>query len=45
MWWNFVARTRGEVDEAVADWEAHSPRFGQVRTTLGRIPAPQPSWV
>ncbi len=44
MWWNFVARTREEVDQAVADWESRSARFGDVRTTLARIAAPQPTW-
>ena len=44
MWWNFVARTRDEVDAAVADWESGTARFGEVRTTLERIPAPLPTW-
>lgn len=44
MWWNFVARTRDEVDAARADWQDGSGRFGDVATHLARIPAPQPSW-
>jgi quercetin 2,3-dioxygenase len=44
MWWNFVARTREEMDAAYRDWEAHSPRFGEVRSPLPRIPAPPPVW-
>jgi redox-sensitive bicupin YhaK (pirin superfamily) len=40
MWWNFVARTHGEIDLARRDWEAASPRFGVVDSPLGRIPAP-----
>jgi quercetin 2,3-dioxygenase len=44
MWWNFVARTRDEVDRAVADWEAGGERFGPVGGGLPRIPAPRPAW-
>lgn len=44
MWWNFVARTRAEIDEARADWEAGSPRFGTVASPLGRIGAPGTPW-
>jgi redox-sensitive bicupin YhaK (pirin superfamily) len=45
MWWNFVARTRDEIDEAYRDWEAYSDRFGDVASGLARIPAPAPVWV
>lgn len=44
MWWNFVARTRGEVDEARDDWEAGHERYGRVASTLPRIPAPSTPW-
>lgn len=44
MWWNFVARTRAEVDEARAAWESQTARFGEVRTPLARIPAPSTPW-
>jgi redox-sensitive bicupin YhaK (pirin superfamily) len=44
MWWNFVARTRAEVDEARADWERATERFPVVRTPLARIPAPGTPW-
>jgi redox-sensitive bicupin YhaK (pirin superfamily) len=44
MWWNFVARTREEIDRASTEWQASSDRFGQVASTLPRIPAPVPSW-
>lgn len=44
MWWNFVARTRDEIDEAYRDWDAHSDRFGDVASDLARIPAPVPVW-
>jgi redox-sensitive bicupin YhaK (pirin superfamily) len=40
MWWNFVARTPDEVDEARRDWEAGHDRFGVVDSRLARIPAP-----
>ncbi len=42
MWWNFVARTRDEVESAAADWNAHSDKFGSVATELERIEAPIP---
>jgi redox-sensitive bicupin YhaK (pirin superfamily) len=45
MWWNFVARTRDEMERAYRDWMEHSDRFGDVRTDLARIDAPQPSWM
>jgi quercetin 2,3-dioxygenase len=44
MWWNFVARTRGELDEAYSEWNSQSARFGQVDSNLERIPAPTPFW-
>ncbi|MBW3668019.1 MAG: pirin family protein [Actinobacteria bacterium] len=40
MWWNFVARTSTEVDEARDDWQAATERFGSVRTRLARVDAP-----
>lgn len=43
MWWNFVARTEGEIREARDDWEA-GRHFGEVRAYAGeRLPAPP--WV
>ena len=44
MWWNFVARTREEVDAAWADWQAEDQRFGRVESVLPRMPAPPPPW-
>jgi redox-sensitive bicupin YhaK (pirin superfamily) len=44
MWWNWVARTREEIDSAYRDWEQRDERFGTVRSNLERIPAPQPPW-
>jgi redox-sensitive bicupin YhaK (pirin superfamily) len=40
MWWNFVARTPGEIADARADWEERR-RFGDVRGYTGpRLAAP-----
>jgi quercetin 2,3-dioxygenase len=44
MWWNFVARSRGEVDQARAAWERDDERFGIVASGLDRIAAPRPYW-
>jgi quercetin 2,3-dioxygenase len=44
MWWNFVARTREEIDTAYRQWESDDPRFGRLRSPLARIPAPPPFW-
>jgi redox-sensitive bicupin YhaK (pirin superfamily) len=44
MWWNFVARTRDEVDDARAAWQAFDHRFGVVASALARIDAPEPMW-
>jgi quercetin 2,3-dioxygenase len=44
MWWNFVARSRDELDRAYRQWEADDPRFGRLRSPLPRIPAPPPFW-
>jgi redox-sensitive bicupin YhaK (pirin superfamily) len=44
MWWNFVARTREEVDQARAAWQAFDHRFGVVASALARIDAPEPLW-
>ncbi|HKQ00524.1 MAG TPA: pirin family protein [Actinomycetes bacterium] len=44
MWWNFVARSRAELDGAYRQWEAGDPRFGRLRSPLPRIPAPPPFW-
>lgn len=44
MWWNFVARTRDEVDAAAREWNEASDRFGAVPSGLDRIPSPVPPW-
>lgn len=42
MGWNFVGRSRDEVAQAGADWNAGHERFGTVASALARIPAPDP---
>jgi redox-sensitive bicupin YhaK (pirin superfamily) len=44
MWWNFVGRTREEIDAAYRDWQGENDRFGRVRSALPRIPAKAPWW-
>lgn len=44
MWWNFVARTHDEIDEARAAWEAGDDRFAPVASRLDRIAAPPTPW-
>jgi redox-sensitive bicupin YhaK (pirin superfamily) len=44
MWWNFVGRTREEIEMACAQWQAEDPRFGRVASPLARIPAPPLAW-
>lgn len=45
MWWNFVGRSRTELAQAVAQWNAGDPRFGIVRGYPGeRLPAPLSPW-
>ena len=38
MWWNFVGRTRDEIDAAYASWEAGDDRFGTVRVHVAADP-------
>lgn len=46
MWWNFVARDKGEITEAWRAWQAHdTDRFGPVPSRLARIEAPRPPWL
>jgi len=44
MWWNFVGRSRDEIDCAYQSWQAQDDRFGRVGSALPRIPAPPPHW-
>ena len=40
MFWNFVARSRDELEEAAADWVSGDPRFGDVAVDLPRMAVP-----
>jgi redox-sensitive bicupin YhaK (pirin superfamily) len=44
MWWNFVGRSREEIESARLSWERDDGRFGTVRSSLNRIPAPPLPW-
>lgn len=44
MWWNFVARTQGEITDAHASWVTPSDRFGAVASSLPRIGVGPPPW-
>ena len=44
MWWNFVARSRGEIDDAYLSWARQDARFGRVRSSLPLIPTKAPFW-
>ena len=44
MWWNFVARSRAEIDEAFDSWKRDDGRFGTVASSLTRIETPAPYW-
>lgn len=44
MWWNFVARTHEEIDEAYEAWRVDDGRFGRVASALARIDTPPPWW-
>lgn len=44
IWWNFVADNVDDLKQAVADWNAGHPRFGDISldgTDLRRLPAPE----
>lgn len=44
MWWNYVARSRSEIDEAHRSWVADDGRFGTVASPLPRIVPTPPFW-
>lgn len=45
MWWNFVGRSREEVERAAVEWnDRDERRFGSVASGLDRIGAPRPNW-
>ncbi len=44
MWWNFVARTRAEIDDAFDSWRDDDGRFGRVASSLARVETAAPYW-
>jgi quercetin 2,3-dioxygenase len=44
MWWNFVARSREEIDAAYDAWTSSDERFGHVASALARVDTPAPYW-
>jgi redox-sensitive bicupin YhaK (pirin superfamily) len=44
IWWNYVARSKDEVEIAGQEWNAAGERFGRVDTSLARITSPLPPW-
>jgi len=44
MWWNFVGRSRDEIDLANEQWQAGAERFGRVDSPLPRILPPPLVW-
>ncbi|HEY5302583.1 MAG TPA: pirin family protein [Acidimicrobiales bacterium] len=44
MWWNFVARTRAEIDVAYESWRDNDGRFGKVDSPLARVETSAPYW-
>jgi redox-sensitive bicupin YhaK (pirin superfamily) len=46
IWWNFVARTRQEIEQATRDWNEGKDYFGSVQGYDGaRLVAPPPPWI
>ena len=44
VWWNFVARSRHEIDDAYDSWRDDDGRFGRVASPLARIETSPPYW-
>jgi hypothetical protein len=44
MWWNFVARSREEVDAAFASWVEPDGRYGEVKSLLSPVMTAPPFW-
>jgi len=44
MWWNFVARSREEVERAYESWVLPDGRFGEVKSLLSPVMTPPPYW-
>jgi hypothetical protein len=45
MWWNFVARTRDEIEAGYREWTTDSGRFGRVVSSLPRVEVGRPAWM
>ena len=44
MWWNFVARSRAEIDDAYDSWRRDDGRFGRVASAIPRVETSEPYW-
>ena len=44
LWWNYVARSRAEIEQAHRDWVDGRERFGHVASPLPRIVVGDPPW-
>jgi quercetin 2,3-dioxygenase len=44
MWWNFVGRSREEIDAMRESWTRRDGRFGEVASALSPFSAPTPHW-
>jgi redox-sensitive bicupin YhaK (pirin superfamily) len=44
MWWNFVGRSRDEMNSAYESWSTQDDRFGRVKSSLPIIPTAAPFW-
>ncbi|MEN6669323.1 pirin family protein [Psychrobacter sp. B38] len=41
LWWNFVADNKQELEQSIIDWNNGHKRFGEVDSTMERLPAPE----
>lgn len=41
VWWNFIARSQEEIEQARRDWQAQLPRFGDLATLGEWLDAPE----
>ena len=46
IWWNFIGRSKAEIEQYTRDWNAGAEIFGEVRGYPGaRLTAPPPPWM
>lgn len=45
MWWNFVGPSRAYLEEAYAQWQARSERFGSMIPGIPSLDSPRPAWM